>query len=135
MKTLKAFLILTILLFGFYACKKTDNTNPGTGSVVGRWNVVNVETGGVNHAGQAGDYFEFTANGALYTKEGKALDTFTYAMRADTAIVMTPPPITQGLSLFGSITTFTAHSLIINGPYPISPGGPIDIESSIVLSR
>ncbi len=116
-----------------YACKKTDNNN--LGSVVGRWNVVNVETSGVNYTGKNGDYFEFTANGSLYTKEGTALDTFTYSMRADTAIILTPPPITHGLSVFGSITTFTAHRLVINGPYPITPGGLIDIGSSISLSR
>jgi len=133
MRKLKAFLTLTVMIFCMYACKKAGSTAPG--SVVGKWNIVNVTTRGQSYMGQPGDYFNFTADGNLYTKEGAKLDTFTYTMRADSAIVMTPPAYTNALSEFGSITTFTANSLQINGPYPITPGGLITGGSSIVLSR
>jgi hypothetical protein len=134
MKTKKAVLILTGLLFCLDACKKVDNiTDPG--SIVGRWNVVNIETSSVNHAGQPGDYFLFTSDGALTTKEGAILDTWSYIMTTDSTITIIPPASSYALSEFGRITTFTAHSLVINGPYPITPGGPIDEGSSISLSR
>jgi len=135
MKTLKAFSILTCLLFGLYACKKTDNTTPASGSVVGRWNLVTFEIGGENVAVQPGDYYLFTSDGSLVIKQGGSIGTWGYAITPDSLITMTPPVSSQALSEFGHITTLTAHSLVINGPYPISPGGPIDIGSSIVLSR
>jgi hypothetical protein len=132
MKTIRAFLILTGLLFCLYACKKDSNTNPG--SIIGKWNVVSIETSGVSHAGQPGDYYQFTANGALYIKGGNSTATLNYTI-ADSTITLTFPSIPDALAEWGRITTFTAHSLVINGPYPVSPGGPITEGSSISLSR
>jgi hypothetical protein len=133
MKTVSTFLILTALLFCLYACKKDANTNPA--SIVGKWNIVNVSTRSVNYTGQPGDYYDFTANGTLYTKKETSLDTFSYTMRGDTAIVMNYAGNTNALPLWGGITTFTAHSLIFSGPYPISPGDINEFGSSINLSR
>jgi hypothetical protein len=132
MKTVKAFLILTSLLFCLYACKKDNNP----GSVVGKWNIVSVETGGVSHAGQPGDYYEFNANGTLDIKGGTIINILNYTMSAaDSTIDLTFPGNPQALPEFGRITTFNAHSLVINGPYPITPGGNIDAGNSISLSR
>jgi len=133
MKPLRAFLILTGLLFCLYACKKDSNANPAP--IVGKWNVVSIETRGVSHAGQPGDYYEFTANGALYIKGGTATATLNYTMSADSTITLTFPSNPDALAEWGRITTFTAHSLVINGPYPVSPGGPITEGSAISLSR
>jgi hypothetical protein len=136
MKTRSAFLILTALLFCLYACKKDGKTNPG--SIVGKWNIVSLSTYGVNYTGQPGDYYDFTADGTLHTKEGTGLSTYNYTftkMPGDSTITMTIPGNTEALPLWGRITTFTAHSLIINGPYPVSPGGSITVGNSIILSR
>jgi hypothetical protein len=132
MKAKSTILILTTLLFGLYACKKSNDTNPG--SVVGKWNVVNIETGGVNHPGQAGDYFLFGSDGSIEIKGSTALESFSYAV-TDSTITFTPPAGEQVLSEFGRVKTFNAHSLVIDGPYPITLLGPIDIGNSIVLSR
>jgi hypothetical protein len=125
--------ILTGLLFGLYACKKSDNiADPG--SIVGKWNVVNIEDEGVNHVGKAGDYFLFGSDGSLTIKGSTALQSFSYVV-ADSAITFTPPPGEEVLSEFSRIKTFSAHSLVLDGPYPITPGGPNDVGSEIVLSR
>ena len=132
MKTQKAFLTLTSLLFCLYACKK-DNTNPD--SIVGKWNIASVATGGVSHAGQPGDYYEFKANGTLDIKGGTIIYILNYTTFADSTIDLTFRGNPEALPEFGHITTFTAHSLVINGPYPITPGGTIDVGNSISLSR
>ena len=138
MKNLKAFLILTGLLFCLYACKKNSNTNPG--SIVGKWNIVSVasiegdDEPVTTYTGQPGDYYEFTANGALYTKEGTAISTCNYTM-ADSSITLTFPGNPDAIAEWGRVTTFTAHSLVINGPYPVSPGGAITAGSLVTLSR
>jgi hypothetical protein len=139
MKTLKAFLILTTLLFCLYACKKGSNPKPG--SIAGRWNIVSVATDTgvgvnnhvVNYAGQPGDYYEFTTNGILYTREGTASDTLVYTMVGDTSIFIKTPGNTAGIPQPGRITTFTAHNLVIYGPYLSTYGGTFG--STVSLSR
>lgn len=137
MKTLKAFLILTGLLFCLYACKKPAAVNPD--SVVGRWNIVSVASSTgvgannqvVNYAGQPGDYYEFTSNGILYTREGTVLNTLNYTIDADTSIIIKAPGNTNGIPQPGRITTFTAHSLVIYGPYLFTPGGTFGNTTSL----
>jgi hypothetical protein len=140
MKTLKAFLILTTLLLCLYACKKPGAVNPvNPGSVVGKWNIVSVASSTgvgannhvVNYAGQPGDYFEFASNGTLYTKEGTVLDTLNYTMDADTSIILKTPGNTSGIPQPGRITTFTAHSLVIYGPYSFTYGGTFGNTTSL----
>jgi hypothetical protein len=133
MKTLKAFLILSSLLFSLYACKKQSKTTPDP--VAGKWNIVRVLTNGVNYTGQPGDYFDFTANGILDTKKGTSLGTLNYTTDTDSSITITFPGNTGALAERGRITTSTAHSLVIDGFYPVSPGGPNTQGNSITLSR
>jgi hypothetical protein len=138
MKTLKAFLILTSLLFCLYACKKDGNT---PGSVAGRWNIVSDSTyvgvGFNNHevtyTGQSGDYYEFMTNGILYTKEGAALDTLRYTLNSDTSITIQTLATTNGIPQPARLTTFTVHRLVIYGPYALTPGGIFG--STVSLSR
>jgi hypothetical protein len=138
MKTVKVFLILTGLLFCLYACKKDGNT---PGSIAGRWNIVSdssytgvgINNHEVTYIGQYGDYYEFTTNGILYTKEGAALDTLRYTLAGDSLITIQSLAITNGIPQPGRIRTFTAHSLVIYGPYLLTPGGIFG--STVSLSR
>ncbi len=127
------YLLIIGLLFCLYACKKDNNTNPG--SIVGKWNIVNVATRGVNYTGQPGDFYSFTADGILHIKEGTGLSTYNYTTPGDSSITLTISGNADALPEFGRIITFTAHSLIISGPYPITPGGLNTAASSISLSR
>lgn len=136
MKTLKAIVILTSLLICLYACKKDSNPTPG--AVAGRWNIVSVSTPQVSYTGKPGDYYEFAPNGTLTIKEGTALATLNYTvnyMYGDSTINLTFPGDPQALPEWGRITTFTSHSLVIDGPYPAGPGGNITVGNSISLSR
>jgi hypothetical protein len=138
------------LLLCLFACKKDANkmglssTNTSTqlltqtsvivnpASIIGNWNIVTDSTfagaGITNHpvdyAGQAGDYFNISANGHIYTKEGAVLDTLSYSNVSDTTIIISPFGITlNGVPETSHIIAFTAHSLIINAPEIATPGG------------
>lgn len=63
-------------------------------SITGTWVLVNDSTFSTsvdvsdhsasgNYIGQGSDYFDFTADGKLYIKEGGAIDTATYTITAD----------------------------------------------------
>lgn len=150
MKAKYLVLIAAGLLLSLFACKKPANNltrgsggtsgqvstqtsalvNPG--SIIGNWNIVTDSTfagaGITNHpvdyAGQAGDYFNISANGHIYTKEGAVLDTLTYSNVSDTTIVISPFGITlNGVPETSHIITFTAHNLVISAPQIATPGG------------
>jgi hypothetical protein len=150
MKAKYSLLIIAGLVLCFFACKKdANNIGVGSGSasnqlstqtsalvnptsIVGNWNIVTDSTfagaGITNHAvdyaGQAGDYFNISANGHIYTKEGSVLDTLSYGNVSDTTIIISPFGITlNGVPETSHIITFTAHSLIINAPEIATPGG------------
>jgi hypothetical protein len=64
-----------------------------TAKITGNWVLVNDSTFSTgsgasdhstigNYIGQGGDYFNFTADGKLYIKEGGAIDTATYTITA-----------------------------------------------------
>ena len=136
---LKALLLLIGLLFCLFSCKKDTITDPN--SVVGRWIIVSITTdtgvGFNNHSetytGQQGDYYEFTANGILYTKKGSVTNTLNYTIVADTSITIKDPSLTNDTPLPGRISTLTAHNLVIYGPYLLTPGGIFG--STLNLSR
>ncbi|WP_259071157.1 hypothetical protein HDF24_23925 [Mucilaginibacter sp. X4EP1] len=132
------FIIGTLL--SLYACTKGSNSGPG--SIVGNWNIVSDSTysgvGYLNHpvdyAGQPGDYFNITAKGIIYTKEGQQLDTLSYHLVADTDIVITSfGVIANGVPQVSSIKTLTSTSLVIASPLFLSPGGIFGRK--ITLSR
>jgi len=133
MKTLRSFFILTATLCCLYACKKDANTS--SNPLAGKWNIVSVSTDGKKYTGQPGDYFDFTASGALDIKQGASVGAVHYSIAEDTVLTLNFPANADALPEWGNITTLTAHSLQIDGLYPVSPGGQITVGNSIILSR
>lgn len=141
MRTTRLLGIIAGLALSFYACSKDGNTT-NTSSIAGKWNIVSDSTytgvgignHPVNYSGQAGDYFDFAANGILYTKEGTSLDTLTYKIVSNTTIIISSfGVVLNGVPETSLITTFTAHSLVINAPRINTPGG--SFGRKISLSR
>jgi hypothetical protein len=128
MKIKRSLVIIVFLTLGLYACKK-DESKP---SIIGKWNVVSDSTyvgAAVNnhlvaYNGMPGDYFNFNANGSVYTKEGASLNILPYKLVSDTTIdIQSFAYNTNGTFQACRIATFTAHSLIIEVPKLITFGG------------
>src|SRR5450755_1387528 len=110
---------LAVILY-LTACTKADvsSNQYGPASLAGKWNLVNDSTfegaGFSNHlvdyTGEAGDYFSFSTNGYVFTKESTVLDTLTYRMVSDTSIVIS----NFGLILNGVPDTSTITGLKAN---------------------
>ena len=106
-------LLFLALLFG--SCSKNGIE---ANALIGRWNIVNDSSAllnlpGHNYYGTAKDYFEFTTDGILYTKEGDYLDTANYTLANDTLNVVQlygKPPIQTAMSSGYIVTNLTAHS-------------------------
>jgi hypothetical protein len=104
-----------IALLYLTACTKSDsssNQNKPAG-LTGNWNLVNdsaFEGAGLSsrmdYTGEAGDYFNFSTNGYVYTKENTKLDTLIYSMVSDTSII---------ISSFGLIDNGVPDTSIITG--------------------
>ncbi len=149
MKTKNPLIIAAGLLLCLGACKKYSNSNDNKAAilnntaVVGKWNVVSdtsyagVNTGGNPsiHTGQAGDYFDFSTDGHVYTKEGPVLDTLNYSLVSSGEINIAPfGPIDNGPDeLISHIITLTAHNATIASPLGETPGGPV--KRVVNLSR
>ena len=124
------------------ACTKADLTsnqnNPA--GLAGKWTLINDSTfegaGISNHlvdyTGEAGDYFSFSTNGNVYTKESTVLDTLTYKMVSDTSIIISNfGLIANGVPDTSTITFLTAHNglgitvqiIVIESPLFLTPGG------------
>jgi hypothetical protein len=137
MKTKTIILLIGFALPGLFSCKKLSDpleccgANSPSTSIFNKWNIVSDSTftgvgitnHAVNYAGQAGDYFNITTNGIIYTREGDVLDTLTYNSLTDTTIVISSFGITLNGVLAPSHFTFTAHSLNIASPEYATPGG------------
>ncbi len=131
MKAKYSLSVIAGLLLCFYGCKKNlDGVNPA--SIVGHWSIVTDSTFAgaglsnhpVDYIGRAGDYFDINANGNIYTKEGVVLDTLSYSNVSDTTIIISPFGITlNGVPETSHIIAFTAHSLVIDAPKILTPGG------------
>ena len=142
---------LAVLLY-LNACTKSDvssNSNKPAG-LAGEWNLVNDSAfegaGSSNHlvvySGGAGDYFNFSTNGYVYTKESTLLDTLTYSMISDTSIVISNfGLILNGVPDTSTITGLTANSglgltvqtIVIESPFFLTPGG--EFWRKVTLSR
>ena len=97
----------------------------------GKWKLVSDNTyqgvGILNHSmlytGQPGDYFDFRADGNLYTRENSSFDTLHYQIVSDTTIIVE----SFGLTLNGvpetSHITFTRQNATIAAPVVTTPGG------------
>jgi hypothetical protein len=85
--------------------------------------------GSQNYHGVAGDYFNFTANGHLYIKEGANADTATYSVINGSQLNITwyyvngtgfPNGASKGAF---TVTNLTAHTVTLTLPEIITPDG------------
>ena len=122
---------LVCLLIAFTACKK-DGDKISQTTISGKWSVVSDSTftgvgyssHAVNYMGQAGDYFDFRADGNVYTKEGPVLDTLSYHLVSGNEIVIASFGIVgNGVPEVSHITAFNSHTLTIQAAVVITPGG------------
>jgi hypothetical protein len=119
------------LVFFVLACSK-DRASTAA-HLNGVWNIVTDSgyTGvGLNnhlvvYKGFAGDYFEFTDDGIVYTKEGSVLDTLRYTFLSDAVHVIISGfgSIVNGVQDTSVISDHTATSLKITSPLWATPGG------------
>ncbi len=86
----------------------------------------------VVYVGQAGDYFNFSANGVVYTKEANLLDTLIYKTVSDTSILLSGfGAILNGIPDTSKIKGLTANIgllitsqiITIESPKVFTPGG------------
>jgi hypothetical protein len=134
------------------ACTKTAGSSNESESddITGKWNLISDSTfegvGSTNHPvnykGVSGDYFDFSAIGSVYTKEGLALDTLTYKMVLDSSIIISDfglilngvqdTSTVSGLSA-GAISGLSAQIIVIESPFELTPGG--EFWRKVTLSR
>jgi len=130
---MKSFIILfcSTLIVLMYSCNKDAGTI-NKAAIIGNWNIVSdstytgvgVNNQPLNYAGKPGDYFNITANGVIYTKEGSTLDTLSYHLVADTGIVISSfGVVANGVPAVSHVTTIASTGLIITSPKFLSPGG------------
>jgi len=140
---------LAILLY-LAACTKTAVPSNATTGLTGKWNLVSDSTfvgaGSSNHpvdyTAEAGDYFSFSTNGYVYTKEGTVQDTLTYRMVSDSSIIISDfGLIVNGVPDTSAITNLTASNglgimvqiIVIESPFFDTPGG--EFWRKVTLSR
>lgn len=140
---------LLVLLY-LTACTKTavsSNESEAAAGITGKWNLVTDSTflgvGSSNHpvdyTGQAGDYFDFDANGYVYTREDTALDTLTYRLISDNAMVISDfGIILNGVDDPSTITglsgvDLSGQTIIIESPRFLTPGG--EFWRKVTLTR
>lgn len=132
---------LAVLLY-LTACTKTGTTSidTETAELAGKWNLVTDSTfegaGTANHPvdyiGEAGDYFNFSTSGDVYTKKGTVLDTLTYRVLSTTTIAIsdfglyaTDAPDTSTITAMTAVSGLglTVHYVAIASPVFLTPGG------------
>jgi hypothetical protein len=104
---------------------------------MGKWNVSNdsgyegvgLNNHFVNYSGVAGDYFIFSSDGELYTKEGSALDTLSYSF-VSSGLTVTSVNIASNIY---QVQNLTPYSVTLNWPGILTPGGRF--ARTIVLTR
>ena len=125
MKSLLNSLFVIVVFFIFLSsCKKIVRE-----SLVGKWNIQRdstyVAVGSNNHkviySGQTDDYFNFTSDGHIYSRENSILDTLSYTVSSGS--VMIPNFDDRGGVGIGKIQSASTHSLSISSRYLITPGG------------
>jgi hypothetical protein len=142
MKHPSAKLSFLVIFLNLMACTKTagPSNEYGTADLTGKWNLVSDSTfegaGSSNHpvdyTGEAGDFFSFSTNGNVYTKEGSVLDTLIYKMVSDTSIIISDfGLIVNGIPDTSTISGLTANNglgitvqtIVIESPFFNTPGG------------
>lgn len=149
--TLRKLLFLAILLY-LGACTKTtvSSNQNSVPDITGMWNLVNDSTfegvGTSNHlvdyVGEAGDFFIFTTNGYVFTREGTVLDTLTFRQVSDSSIIISDfglfsnsVPDTSTIRSLTAINGLgiTVQTMVIESPFFPTPGGAF--WRKVTLSR
>lgn len=136
---MRYFLLFVMLTAIVVACKK--DTGIANATLLGKWNIltdstysgVGVGNHAVNYTGQDGDYFNFTAEGKLYTKEGDILDTLNYHFTSNTTMIIDAFGLTlNGVPATCTITNFATHTVTITAPVALTPGGAFGRKVNLI---
>jgi hypothetical protein len=147
MKLLAAKLSFLAVLLYLTACTKTKGSSNGSAltSITGKWSLVTDSTfegvgysnHPVNYTGEPGDYFDFSTNGTVYTKEGEVLDTLTYKLLSDTTIIISDFGFSGDTCTVKNLTVSngegTGQFIYITSPFFLTPGG--EFWRKVTLSR
>ena len=115
-----------LTVFFLFSCSKDSvSVSAGISAITGKWNIINdsgfagvaMSNHPVNYNGQKGDYFDFRADGYIYTKEADVLTTLPYTVISDTTMVI------GSFSGTSYITNLTNHTVTITAPVLATPGG------------
>lgn len=133
MKQLLTTVIVSGIILLIDSCSKDAVTGKTPArAIIGIWNIVSDEgfsgigqnNHPVNYTGQHGDYFDFRADGKLYTKEAALSDTLAYQFTSDSTIIISAFGIVlNGVPEVCNIENLTAHTVTINAAAAITPGG------------
>jgi hypothetical protein len=145
MLIMKSPFIYILLMLVLWSCTKNTASGPNINhsipvtTIIGNWSLVFDSTytgvGTQNHAavysGQPGDYFNFSADGHVYTKEGNSLDTLKYSLLSASTIVIDSFGIAlNGVPETSNITyqtysdiSVTIHQATIDAPVEPTPAG------------
>ena len=133
MKHAISFGLIILIVFFLISCKKNSFSSIDIRpTVLKKWSIENdstfigvgVNNHPVNYAGQPGDYFDFRMDGYIYIKEGPLLDTLSYSLISDSTILIASfGIIVNGIPEISRITNLTGHSVTINAPLIVTPGG------------
>jgi hypothetical protein len=138
MKNLIVILLLTSFLI---SCSKIKRAQVSA-DILGQWNVISdssiagvgINNHAINVIGQPGDYFNFSANGSLYIKEGLNFDTLKYKLITESRIVIDGFGATlNGIQDTSYITNLTLHTAVVSSPLVITPDG--EVQRKVTLSR
>ena len=120
-----------VLLIGSCSKDAVTGKTPAQ-AIIGKWDIVSDESFSgigqnnhpVNYTGQAGDYFDFRADGKLYTKEAAVSDTLAFKFTSDSTIIISAFGIAlNGVPEICNIENLTTHTLTLHAAAVITPGG------------
>lgn len=129
------------------ACTRSTVSSTDNGI---RWSLVTDSTfqgvGAGNHAvdyvGVAGDFFSFSTDGHVYTKEGSTLDTLTYNQLSDSTVIISHfGLILNGIPDTSKITGLKSNlsyenatgTIVVESPFFLTPGG--EFWRKVTLNR
>ena len=152
---MKSPFIYIVFILALLSCTRNTATGPNilhsipVTTITGNWNLVYDSTysgvGTQNHAavyiGQVGDYFNFSSDGHIYTKEGNSLDTLNYSLLSASTIIIDSFGIAlNGVPEISNITyqtysdiSVTIHQVTIDAPIEPTPAG--EFGRKVVLRK
>ena len=148
MLIMKSPIVYIVVMLVLLSCTRNIASGP-VSTITGNWSIVFDSTysgvGTQNHAavytGQPGDYFNFSTDGHVYTKEGNILDTLKYSLLSASTIIIDSFGLTlNGVPETSNITfqTFsdisvTVHQATIDAPIEPTPAG--EFGRKVVLRK